>query len=249
MAASSMKDRKSRAAAVVAVSGVHLALIAWCGLTSPAVPPLATVKVMDVSLVPFTRPTEVPTDMARAPGGGAPAAPSRTHTPPDAEVETIELTAPRELAPEQPLMIGLAPIRSPEPGQGQGGVGTGLGSGVGPGDGPGSGGGTGPILVNGPARAVISEGVQRAALYEIGGSHVVLRCRLRLSQRLERCRIVGEHPTPSGKEREALERVREFRIKPPTRNGRPIDRHLMTVALAFPDPAPEAPEPASPPTG
>ena len=231
--------RRSRWMAIVLVTAVHIAALWLLALTRTEVSIPVAPPIFDVVLSPRVDLGSQP-EVAKT--GGAAAAPSRTHKPPIPRKVEQELEQPRIQADEQPHVIGLADIESEQPGLGQGGSGNGRGAGEG--DGDGGGGRTAPILIQGPANAAISEAVSRASLYDSTGAHVVLRCQLRLTERLERCRVVGEHPRPSGYRREALARAREFRIKPPTSSGRALDRQAMTIALAFPAPLKDADKPS-----
>ena len=231
--------RRTRWMAIVLVTAVHIAAFWLFARTRTEVSIPVSPPIFNVVLLPRVDLGSQP-DVGKT--GGAATAPSRTHKPPVPHKVEQELEQPRIQADEQPHVIGLANIDSEQPGLGQGGSGDGRGAGVG--DGDGGGGRTAPILIQGPAHAAISEAVSRASLYDSTGAHVVLRCQLRLTERLERCRVVGEHPRPSGYRREALARAREFRIKPPTSSGRALDRQAMTIALAFPAPAKDADKPS-----
>lgn len=231
--------RRTRWMAIVLVTAVHIAALWLLALTRTEVSIPVAPPIFNVVLLPRVDLGSQP-DVGKT--GGAATAPSRTHKPAVPHKVEQELEQPRIQADEQPHVIGLANIESEQPGLGQGGSGDGRGAGVG--DGDGGGGRTAPILIQGPANAAISEAVSRTSLYDSTGAHVVLRCQLRLTERLERCRVVGEHPRPSGYRREALARVREFRIKPPTSSGRALDRQAMTIALAFPAPPKDADKPS-----
>lgn len=231
--------RRTRWMAIVLVTAVHIAALWLLALTRTEVSIPVAPPIFNVVLLPRVDLGSQP-DVGKT--GGAATAPSRTHKPPVPHKVQQQLEQPRIQADEQPHVIGLANIESEQPGLGQGGSGDGRGAGVG--DVDGGGGRTAPILIQGPANAAISEAVSRASLYDSTGAHVVLRCQLRLTERLERCRVVGEHPRPSGYRREALARAREFRIKPPTSSGRALDRQAMTIALAFPAPPKDADKPS-----
>lgn len=231
--------RRNRWIAIVLVTALHIAALWLLALTRTEVTIPVTPPIFNVVLIPRVDLGSQP-DVGKT--GGAAAAPSRTHKPPIPRKVEQELEQPRHQADEQPHVIGLANTESEQPGLGQGGSGDGRGAGVGDGDGGGV--RTAPILIQGPANAAISEAVSRASLYDWTGAHVVLRCQLRLTERLERCRVVGEHPRPSGYRREALARAREFRIKPPTSSGRALDRQAMTIALAFLAPQKDADKPS-----
>ncbi len=233
-------EGRRRLAIGAAVAALHVGVLAWLGLSVVPVLPQMTAQVIDVVLM---RPAMRPSLDADSPisGGGAASAPSTIHRPPEPRLEAVELTAPVESAAIQPLVLGVAPLIGPSI---SAGAGTGDGDGVGAGEGPGSGGGSAAVLIAGPAEAVITRDVQSASLVSADRSHVVLRCRIRLSQRLEGCRVIGEHPQPSGYRQAALWRVREFRFRPETRAGRPVDGRPVVVAIAFP---PSEGEPATRP--
>lgn len=222
-------EGRRRLAIGAAVAALHVAALIWLGLSVAPVLPEVTAQAFDVVLMrPAIRPA--PDNETPVSGGGAASAPSTVHLPPEPRLDAVELTAPVEPAPLQPLVLGVAPLISPS---NSAGAGTGAGDGVGAGEGPGSGGGA-AILIAGPAGAIITRDIESASLMRADRSHVVLRCRIRLNQRLDGCRVIGEHPRPSGHRQAALWRVREFRFRPETRGGRPIDGRPVVVAIAFP---------------
>ena len=230
-------DGRRRFAIGAAVTALHLGALIWLGISVVPVLPEVTTQALDVVLM---RPSPRPMDESPVMGGGRPSAPSAVHAPPDPRPEAVELTAPAEPAPLQPLALGLAPFVNSTPSTGDGGEGTGSGGGSGSGEGAGAGGGMAAVLIQGPAGAIVTRDVESASLVSAGRSHVVMRCRIRVSQRLDNCRIIGEHPRPSGYRDAAYRRVREFRFRPPERAGRVIDGRPIVVAIAFPPP----PEPA-----
>lgn len=231
---------RRRLAIGAAVTALHVGLLIWLGISVVPVLPEVTTRAFDVVLM---RPPARPNPDADSPisGGGAASAPSTVHLAPEPRLEAVELTAPVEPAPLQPLVLGVAPIVSPSASSG---AGTGVGDGIGAGEGPGAGGGSAAVLIAGPAGAVITREVEPASLVRADRSHVVLRCRIRLNQRLEGCRIIGEHPRPSGHRQAALRRAREFRFRPEMRSGRPVDGRPIVVAIAFPPPQETEPETA-----
>jgi len=230
-------EGRRRFAIGAVVAAAHVGALIWLGVSVVPVLPEVTTQALDVVLMRAPpRPAEEPSPVS---AGGMPAAPSTVHAPPEARPEAVELTAPIEPAPLQPLVLGFAPLTSPVPSTGDGGVGTGSGGGVGAGEGPGVGGGSGAVLITGPTGAVMTRDVEQAALIRAGYPHVIMRCQIRLNQRLENCRVIGEHPRPSGHRQAALQRVREFRFRPPQRLGRPLDRRLVVVGIAFPHPEPD----------
>ena len=232
-------ERRRRVAIGAAVTAVHVAVLIWLGVSVVPVLPEVTTRAFDVVLMrPATKPN--PDSDSPISGGGAASAPSTVHLAPEPRLDAVELTAPIEPAPLQPLVLGVAPLISPSS---SAGAGTGSGDGIGAGAGPGAGGSRDAVLIEGPAGAVITQDVQSAALVRADQSHVILRCRIRLDQRLTGCRVIGEHPRPSGYRRAALLRSREFRFLPPQQGGRPVDGRWKIVAIAFPA-APEA-EPAT----
>lgn len=228
-------DTRRRIAIGATVAAAHAAVLLWLGLTVVPVLPEVTTRAMDVVMMRL--PPASAEDESPVVAGGRASAPSTVHLAPDPRPEVVELTAPVEPAPLQPLVLGVAPRISPVPSTGDGGIGTGVGGGDGAGEGPGVGGGSGPVLINGPAGATITRDIDPAALVATGQSHVVLRCQIRVNQRLENCRVIGEHPRPSGYRQEALRRSREFRFRPPQRMGRVVDRRPVVVGIAFPGPA------------
>lgn len=225
-------EGRARLAIGAGVAALHVGVLIWLGISVVPVLPEMSAQAIDVVLMrPSTRPS-LDTDSPQS-GGGAASAPSTIHLPPKPRLEAVELMAPAESAPIQPLVLGIAPLVGLSS---SAGAGTGDGDGVGAAEGPGSGGGSAAVLIAGPAEAIITRDVQSASLVSADRSHVVLRCRIRLSQRLEGCRVVGEHPQPSGYRQAALWRAREFRFRPETRAGRPIDGRPVVVAIAFPSP-------------
>lgn len=221
-------ERRSRLAIGAAVTALHVAALVWLGLSVVPTLPQVTAQALDVVLMrPGPRP-DVDRD-SPAESGGAPAAPSRIHITADPRLDEVELNAPDAPAPLQPLVVGLSPVVTALPSAGDGGVGDGAGDGSGAG--PGAGGG-GVVLIQGPAGAIITQDVQPADLAQAGQIHVILRCRIRANQQLEDCRVVGEHPRPSGYRRAALERSREFRFRQHGR--RPFGGRWVVVAIAFP---------------
>lgn len=227
-------EARRRVAIGAAVAGLHVGVLVWLGLSVVPVLPEVTAKAVDIFLVrPVTRPG--PDSDHPVSGGGAPSSASIVHRAPEPRLEAVELTAPVEPALIQPLVMSVEPVIRPSDSTG---VGTGRGDGVGAGEGPGSGGGSAAVLIAAPADSIVTRDVQSVALVREDRAHVVLRCRIRLSQRLDGCRVIAEHPRPSGYRREALGRAREFRFRPEARSGRAIDRQPVVVAIAFP--APEA---------
>lgn len=221
-------EGRRRVAIGAAVAALHAAALIWLGLSVAPTLPEVTAQAFDVVLMrPGPRPE--PDRDSLAESGGAPSAPSRIHATPEPRREEVELTAPNEAAPLQPLVLGLSPLVTPAPSAGDGGAGEGTGDGSGSGSGAGGG---GAVLIQGPVGAVITRDVQSAELTQAGQTHVVLRCRIRPNQQLEDCRVIGEHPRPSGYRRAALLRSREFRFREHGR--RPFGGRWVTVAIAFP---------------
>ncbi len=216
----------------------HAGLFSLFALTHVAAPPLAAPTVIDVELFsPIIPPPPPPPPPPEPPkpvsGGGAPAAPSVIHTPPKPRPVPQEVTAPVVKAPEQPLVVGVAPTATPTPGMGQGGQGTGTGTGVGSGDGPGSG-GTPYRFVEGPSSRQIADAAPAAAKRGRINGMVSLRCVIGLDSRLHDCRVVSETPEGMGFG-EAAVRVATayFRFSPPTRNGRPVAGTEMPLGIQF----------------
>ena len=234
-------EGRRRFAIGAAVTALHVGVLTCLGISVVPALPEVTTRAFDVVLM---RPPARPNTDSDSPisGGGAASAPSTVHLAPEPRLEAVELTAPVEPAPLQPLVLGVAPIISPSASSG---AGTGMGDGIGAGEGPGAGGGSAAVLIAGPAGAVITRDVESASLVRADRSHVVLRCRIRLNQRLDGCRIIGEHPRPSGHRQAALWRAREFRFRPEMRAGRAVDGGPIVVAIGFPPP-PE-PEPVTAP--
>lgn len=231
------KKRLRNAGVVVGVSAAHLvvfALIANSAAPVPFLPPAPPINVVLFRPVaPPPPPPPPPLAPTLDPGGGAPAAPSRVHVPPEPPVNIPrELPAPRVQAPEQPLVIGMAADASPTPGMGQGGTGNGTGTGDGDGDGPGSG-GVGPRFIRGATQGEIFSVVPPDARRRSGRGSV--NCVIRLDERLDNCRIVDETPPGLGFGQAAVRAAEAyFRFRPPmTASGRPIEGQRVTVFVQF----------------
>lgn len=223
-----------------AVTLAHVALFLMLArIASPPIePPLPPIMVELVEPAP---PEPDPPDPEPSPrsGGGAPAAPSRVHVPPDPPRIIPEVIAPIEQAPEpDPIAVGVAPIASPTPGRGLGGQGTGTGAGVGSGSGPGSGTRTPPRLVREPSIAEIGRYVPPGARATRTYGDVSLRCTVRLDTRVENCRIVRETPAGYGFGEAAREVAQnEYRFRPPTLNGQIDTNFSVGIDIRFGPPA------------
>lgn len=232
-AAPDQSSRRWRMAAIfVAVAVVEIGLFLLLGHVKGRPPEIAIVDDHPFEVVLYDPPPPL-SEQPPAPvtGGGAPAAPSRIHTPPPPKVEhPVELPAPPKQAPEPAPVVGVAPAPSPQPGFGQGGEGTGSGSGVGAGSGPGSG-STGPRLINGPTMAQVRANHPPNARSRYGRAE--LSCRIRLDTRLEACRVVSETPPGLGFGQAGLAVSGVFRFQPPTENGRPVEGQQVTVGVDF----------------
>lgn len=234
------KDRRVRNAGIVAgVTAAHFVVFTLMAQTEPSPPmepPLPPVNVVLVRPTPPPPPPPPPpAEPSEDPGGGAPAAPSRVHTPPPPKRPVPpELPAPRELAPEQAPVVGVAPIASPTPGMGQGGQGTGTGSGTGAGDGPGRGSRTGPRNLREPRMSELRPYHPRQALSEGVSGAVVLRCRIREDTRLDQCRVLSAQPDGYGFAEAGLAAARDlYRFRPATLNGAYDDSVSVTITLEF----------------
>ena len=222
-------------AAVVVVA--HIGLGWWASKTRPSpaalmLPPPLNVIVLQPFLPTPPPPPPPPAKPASRDGGGRPSAPSVVRPTPN-PTRPPEITAPPRPAPEPPpLVVGVAPIESPTPGPGQGRQGAGTGTGAGDGDGPGVGGRA--QFVRGPSQREIIARYPPAARAARMDGQVELRCRVRLDQRLEGCRVLRETPPGQGFG-EAGTQVAEstFRFRPPVRDGRPVSGAEVTVGVAF----------------
>lgn len=229
------RNRK-RAVLFAGVALAHAGLFSLFALTHVTAPPLAPATIIDVDLfnpiIPPPPPPPPPEPPKPVAGGGAPAAPSVIHTPPKPRPVTPEVPAPITKAPEQPLVIGIAPTASPTPGLGQGGQGTGTGTGIGSGDGPGS--GTPYRFVAGPTSRQIAEAAPAAAKRARVDGMVNLRCIIGLDSRLQDCRVVSETPPGMGFGEAAVRvALARFRFSPPTQNGRPVAGTEMPLGIQF----------------
>lgn len=230
-------SRKARSAAAgVVIGALHLFLFGLLGHLRPGVPPAPLSRPVEVELV---RPSPIPPapvppppTPSRVEGGGAPAAPSRTHLPPRKVERPPELAAPPKLAPEPPLIIGVAPEAGPTPGQGLGGQGTGAGSGAGSGAGPGAGDGP-PRFLQGPTKDQLRRLHPPEAFRRRQNGSARIACRIQLDSRLSDCRVVDESPPGLGFGQAALAASGYFRFRPPTRDGRPVEGREVTVGVEF----------------
>ncbi|MGH7026777.1 energy transducer TonB [Brevundimonas sp.] len=224
------------AGVAVGVGALHLALFGLLGrmqVPTQFTPPSRPVEVVLVRPSPIPLPP-VPPPPRPAPseGGGAPAAPSRLHLPPRKTERPPEVTAPPKPAPEQALVVGVAPVAGPVPGAGQGGEGTGTGGGVGSGAGPGVGDGP-PRFLQGPTPDQRRRLHPPEAFRQRLDGRAVIACRIRLDTRLEDCRVVEEAPPGRGFGQAALAASAYFRFRPPTRDGRPVEGREITVGVEF----------------
>ncbi|QTC91745.1 energy transducer TonB [Brevundimonas goettingensis] len=231
-----LSPKKSRN--LLVASGVvvlHLGLFALVGLETvpgeqvgPGLPPIL------VELVPPVRPPEPPPEKtAPVEGGGAPAAPSRVHVTPKPPEKPLPdpPPAPIQQAPKPDLIVGVAPTAGPTPGLGLGGQGTGSGTGIGSGAGPGVGDRMAPRIIRGPALRDIGRARPRGTR---GRGEVGVRCRIRLDQTLDQCRVVSETPPGQGFAEAALPLTSAFRFLPPTENGVPVEGQTVVVTIRFP---------------
>lgn len=221
---------------VIGVGVLHLALFGLLGRLRPETPPTLLSRPVEVELI---RPSPIPPPPVPPPakpaisaGGGAPAARSRTHLPPRKVERPPELVAPPKPAPEAPLVIGVAPVAGPTPGQGLGGEGAGVGTGVGSGSGPGAGDGP-PRLIQGPSKDQLRRLHPREAFRQRLNGSARITCRIRLDTQLEDCRILDETPPGRGFGQAALAASGYFRFRPPTRDGRPVEGREVTVGVEF----------------
>lgn len=236
-----LKDRRLRNAGIVAaIVGLHLAVGVVVGRGGPGGPLAIPIPPIEVLLVrppvpPPPPPPPPPEQPVRSQGGGAPAAPSRVHTPPPPPIPQPDPPpAPREQAPEPALTVGVAPIASDTPGMGQGGRGNGTGTGVGDGDGPGS--GIGPMILRGASAREISEETPRELRRRARNVDVTVNCQIRLDERLEACRVVEERPAGQGFGAVAV-RIAEgrFRVRPArSASGAPVAGGRITIGVIWP---------------
>ncbi len=235
-----MTDRWRRWGIVTTVGLAHAGVFALLSITEDQ-PPLIPPPVIEVELVrpiippPPPPPPPPPAQPEEVSGGGAPAAPSRVHVPPKPVVRPPEIVAPKVQAPKPTLVVGVAPIGTPEPGMGQGGQGTGSGRGVGSGDGDGAGTGCGrPRLLQGPNGMQIVQGAPAAARRSRISALVNVRCDIRPDSRLENCQLLNENPAGMGFGAAGV-RIAEtfFRFAPPMRDGRPISQCRIPLGIQF----------------
>lgn len=225
--------KRWRAFAVFAgVAGGELGLALLLGQVKGRAPDALGAQPRPVEVVLYNPPPPISLEPpAPETGGGAPAAPSRIHTsPPPKQDRPRELPAPPQTAPEPALVVGVAPTPSPEPGFGQGGLGSGTGSGVGSGSGPGAG-STRARVLRAPPVSEIRANHPRAARSRYGNA--ALSCVVRLDQRLEACQVISESPPGLGFGEAALRLADQYRVLPPTEDGRPVDGQRLVVGIDF----------------
>ena len=218
------------------VVGLHLGLGLWLGRqVSQMEPHRDTAPVIRVDLVPpVVIPPEAPPEApSRSEGGGAPASTSAVRPPLTPPVKTPpELVAPPVVAPEPPLVIGVAEESTPTPGQGQGGIGTGTGRGQGSGSGDGS--GSGPRFLSGPTQDQLRSLHPREAFRRRQGGRVQLSCQVALDGRLNQCRVLEETPKDLGFGPAALAAAQYFRFRPASRAGQAVDGANIVVGVQWP---------------
>jgi protein TonB len=222
-----------RAFAVFAgVAVVEFGLFLLLGQVKGRAPETPVVEGPAVEVVLYDPPPPISLEPpAPETGGGAPAAPSRIHTPPPPKQERPrELPAPPQQAPEPALVVGVAPTPSPQPGFGQGGQGSGGGSGVGSGSGPGAG-STRARVIRFPPVSEIRANHPRAARSRYGNA--ALSCVVRLDQRLEDCQVISETPPGLGFGEAALRLADQYRVAPPTEDGRPVAGQRLVFGIDF----------------
>nr|WP_313391356.1 TonB family protein [Brevundimonas diminuta] len=214
-----MKQWRWGAGGLVAL--LHLGAFVLLGVGRPEAPfvPPQPLIIVDLVRPEPVAPPPPPPEPAASQGGGVPAAPS--------------VVRPPRPAPEQPLVIGVAPEPGPTPGQGQGGQGTGSGGGSGSGVGPGVGDGP-PRIIRGPTVGELRTLHPREAFRQRRGGQATLACRVRLDTTLSDCRLVDESPPGMGFGQAALAASRYFRFRPATQNGAPIDGREVRVGVEWP---------------
>ena len=238
--------RSVRMGAAGIVLGLHLLLLALLALQRGVVPQ-PPMPPIHITLAPL---------FAGGGGGGVPERAKETVVPPIALNRPPE-PQPRPDSPPAPVeppplsapaatLTTTAPSERVETSSAQGGGGSGAGPGAGAGDGGGTGSGsgdgtggglgrgTGHQLIQGPANAAVTENVSLSQMTAIADRYAVLSCRIGLDERLHGCRVLSEHPRGEGTGREALIRAREFRIRPPSRNGVYQDDHRVSIAFKLP---------------
>lgn len=223
----------------VGIVAAHLAVFAVIGAGAPGgavvPPPPALEVVLFRPPVPPPPPPPPPPNPSPVAGGGAPAAPSRIHTPPPPPAPPPDSPpAPVVQAPEPAITVGLAPTASPEPGFGLGGEGEGRGTGLGDGDGPGS--GSGALILRGANGREIFQDTPRELRGRARNVDITVSCEITLEERLTGCRVVRERPAGRGFGPVAV-RVAEtrFRVRPPmTASGRPIPGGRITIGVIWP---------------
>ena len=237
MATGLLNDRRVQRSGIFAL--VTLAHVGFFALIAMARPPFVAPVIPPPIEVILIRPPEPPPEPPRVvsaeAGGGAPAAPSRIHSPPEVfdPPDPLPIPPTPEPAPEPSPSPATAPTASPTPGLGQNGQGTGTGSGTGAGSGPGSGAGR-ATLISGPNRDQIRRAQPRTGLAVRVVGRVEMRCRIRLDGRMEGCSVTREMPPGSRLGQAALSLAPAYRWRPPTdAYGRPQDNTEIIVGLDF----------------
>lgn len=233
-----LKDRRLRNAGIAAaVVGLHLvvAVVVSRGAPNgPLVLPTPPIEVLLFRTAAPPPPPPPPEQPVRSQGGGASAAPSRVHLAAKPPETPPEVFAPVTPAPDPALIVGLAPVVSPEPGMGQGGQGTGQGAGTGAGNGPGS--GAGPMILRGASAREIADDTPRELRRRARNVDVTVNCEIRLDERLQGCRVVEERPIGQGFGPIAV-RIAEgrFRIRPArSAAGQPVSGGRITIGVIWP---------------
>lgn len=236
-----LSDRRVRTPAIVAAVAL-LHLLAFLAVSraayrpSPLPQPLPVIEAF--LFRPPPPPPPPPAKISRTAGGGAPAAPSRIHTPPEPPPEVRrEVPAPREQAPQPAPVVGVAPTESPKPGQGLGGQGTGTGTGVGSGSGPGSGGARARV-VRYPSEEIRRRLHPREAFRRRIGGRAEVTCRVLTDGRLTACRVTRETPPGLGFGAAALQAIPYFAVSPPTSGDGQRQEGEITLGVTFGPPQP-----------
>lgn len=121
---------------------------------------------------------------------------------------------------------------------GNGGTGSGMGNDVGGGNGDGTGSGAIVVVSNfkwvwKPTEETLRPFFPRTAMLRHVSGKTIIACRVRLSKRVEDCRIIAESADGFGFGSAAIAASRIFRIYPPRRNGAGIDNAWAKIPVQW----------------
>lgn len=252
-------DRSRKTAIVVLVALLHLLVLWWLAMTRMAEPVLSSLPVFEVSLF---SPSPgggggQPAQNADERDSAGRSTPSNLHVPEKTLPWPETLIAPSEQDAAAPTIggalsadasgagldlvareTGTAAVGGAGSGSG-GGIGSGTGPGVGSGMGSGRSGATpandlsGPQLLRRPTQVQVNRSYPQYARFRGISGQAVVSCVVGVDTRLRDCRLLGETPGQLGFGEAGLKLAREYRYRPPMRNGRAMDGHVVTFAVDY----------------